>query len=146
MPTCRMLKVILISKCFRDQLSHICCKIQYKSRHLQNQGNHSTSYNTIKAICAKHILPSSSHYKHSLFNTPLYQNHFFNAYLYSLNWKYWENHMREASDLHKTLLFTVLIFKHRWTCFVDFYLLRSRQDKTSVGPLIPSTDKITVSS
>ena len=80
MPTCQMLKLMLISKCFRGQLSHICCKLQYKSRHLQNQGNHSTSQNTVKTICVKHILPSSSGYKHSLFNTPLSQNQNFSMH------------------------------------------------------------------
>ena len=34
----------------------------------------------IKTICAKHILRSSSHYKHSLFNTPLNQNQNFSMH------------------------------------------------------------------
>ena len=73
MPTCQVLKITLIHKCFCGRVSHICCKLQYKSRHLQTEGNHSTSCNTIKTICAKHIVRSSSHYKHSLFDTPLNQ-------------------------------------------------------------------------
>ena len=74
MPTCQVLKITLIHKCFCGRVSHICCNLQYKSRHLQTEGNHSTSCNTIKTICAKHIVRSSSHYKHSLFDTPLNQN------------------------------------------------------------------------
>ena len=76
-PTCQVLKITLIHKCFCGQVSHICCKLQYKSRHLQNRGNRSTSEDTIKTICAKHILRSSSHYKHSRFNTPLNRNEHF---------------------------------------------------------------------
>ena len=48
--------------------------------------------------------------------------------------------MREASDLHETSLFTILIFKNRCKRFVDFFFLRSRLDETTVGPLIPAID------
>ena len=47
--------------------------------------------------------------------------------------------MREASDLHKTSLFTILIFRNRQKRFVIFFL-RSRLDETTVGPLIPAID------
>ena len=105
MPTCQLLKVILINKCFRSQLSQICCKLQYKSRHLQTEGNHLTSENAIKTICAKHILRSSSHYKHSLFHTPLNQNQIFSI----------SNSIHATKSIGKTICAKLLTFtKHHY--------------------------------
>ena len=49
--------------------------------------------------------------------------------------------MREASDLHETWLFTLLVFRNRWNASWIFFL-RSRLDETTVGRLIPAIDNI----
>ena len=119
MPTCQILKVILINKCFRIQLSHICCKLQYKAGICKIKGTtrvHKIQWNQYARSI---FLRSSSHYKHSLLNTPLNQNQTFQCIPLFTQLKVLENHMHEASDLHQTSIFnTVLIFRNPCKRFI----------------------------